>query len=180
MLQAAGTSPNLGALSSWSLAGAVFLVVGPVEETLKLAAAWLCIGRSREYDEPVDGVIYLAAAGLGFATAENLAYSRVTDAGTLLARGLFACCLHASTSGLIGYAWSQVRFHGHSLRTLLAGWLAAVAVHGLYDFVAFGQPRGWLMAMGTVLALIDGVLTLQIGRALDASPFRPAGEPDPE
>jgi len=53
------------------------LAVGIPEETVKILviAAMLAVAiRLRAFDEPMDGVVYGAAVGLGFAAHENLGY----------------------------------------------------------------------------------------------------------
>ncbi|WP_255151926.1 PrsW family intramembrane metalloprotease [Halorarius halobius] len=51
-----------------------YLVVGPVEETVKLLAVRLYAYRSGSFDAVIDGAVYGAVAGLGFATIENALY----------------------------------------------------------------------------------------------------------
>src|SRR5688572_17147363 len=51
-----------------------FFVVGPVEETVKLLAVLIFAYNQPQFDEPVDGIIYSAAAALGFAAIENVLY----------------------------------------------------------------------------------------------------------
>jgi RsiW-degrading membrane proteinase PrsW (M82 family) len=60
-----------------AIAGSVlffYLVVGPVEETVKLLAVRLHAYRHDSFDAVIDGAVYGAAAGLGFATIENALY----------------------------------------------------------------------------------------------------------
>ncbi|MEX2598785.1 MAG: PrsW family glutamic-type intramembrane protease, partial [Dehalococcoidia bacterium] len=57
-----------------SVAMAMLLVVGPVEETSKFLAVRFGPYRSRYFDEPIDALVYGAAASLGFASLENLMY----------------------------------------------------------------------------------------------------------
>src|SRR5262245_18594707 len=52
----------------------LFFVVGPIEELLKLLVVYLYAYRREEFDEPLDGVIFSAAAALGFAAVENVFY----------------------------------------------------------------------------------------------------------
>ncbi len=52
----------------------LFVVVGPVEELVKLLVVYVYAYRQPEFDEPLDGVIYATAAGLGFAAVENVIY----------------------------------------------------------------------------------------------------------
>jgi RsiW-degrading membrane proteinase PrsW (M82 family) len=51
-----------------------FLVVGPIEETVKLLAVRLYAYRDDRFDSVIDGAVYGAVAGLGFATIENVLY----------------------------------------------------------------------------------------------------------
>ncbi|WP_435153054.1 PrsW family intramembrane metalloprotease [Haladaptatus sp. DFWS20] len=51
-----------------------FLIVGPVEETVKWLAVRFHAYRTSHFQTAVDGAVYGAMAGLGFATIENLTY----------------------------------------------------------------------------------------------------------
>jgi len=60
---------NLGVveLSILSLLGLAF-----IEEVMKFAAAHFAVNKSPEFDEPIDAMIYMIVAALGFATLENI------------------------------------------------------------------------------------------------------------
>jgi RsiW-degrading membrane proteinase PrsW (M82 family) len=158
----------------------LFLVVAPVEELAKFFAAWLSVGNDPEYDEPMDGVIYLVAAALGFSTAENLYYISRLPPAALATRGVFSCFLHASASGLVGFWWSEHRFQGRSVWVIPGALLAACLVHGLFDLIAFSDYRYTFFALAVFLALLDLALMKRIGQALEQSPFRPAEEAEEE
>jgi RsiW-degrading membrane proteinase PrsW (M82 family) len=67
----------LGPLRAIPLVGFVlffYLVVAPVEETVKLLAVRLLPYRDASFDAVLDGAVYGATAGLGFATIENALY----------------------------------------------------------------------------------------------------------
>lgn len=51
-----------------------FIVVGPVEETVKLLAVRLYAYNDDRFGAIIDGAVYGAVAGLGFATIENAIY----------------------------------------------------------------------------------------------------------
>lgn len=51
-----------------------YLVVAPIEETVKLLAIRLYAYRDNQFDAVIDGAVYGAVAGLGFATIENALY----------------------------------------------------------------------------------------------------------
>lgn len=66
----ADTAPRDWALASLT----ALLYAGLLEESCKLAAFFCTVTRRREFDEPVDGIVYAAAISLGFAAAENIRY----------------------------------------------------------------------------------------------------------
>ena len=51
-----------------------------IEEVMKFCAAHFAINRSREFTDPVDAMIYMIVAALGFATLENIGAIAGTDA----------------------------------------------------------------------------------------------------
>ncbi len=77
---------GLGVIGS---VGFFFLFVAPVEETVKLLAVRLYAYRDERFDTVLDGAVYGAMAGLGFAFIENALYIERglmgADAGTGLA-----------------------------------------------------------------------------------------------
>ncbi|HMD34865.1 MAG TPA: PrsW family intramembrane metalloprotease, partial [Vicinamibacterales bacterium] len=113
------------------------------EELFKFAVVVLFCMRSREFDEPMDGVVYGAVASLGFASLENLFYV-AGDAHSLrvaILRAVTAVPGHAFMGAIMGYYAGQARFGGHGSR--VANWARAftipVALHTLYDFPALTQ-----------------------------------------
>ena len=60
---------------SWTWAfQASFLTTAPLEEGLKFSAVYLFFFHHREFDEPMDGLVYTGTVALGFASAENILY----------------------------------------------------------------------------------------------------------
>lgn len=89
-----------------------FFFFGIIEEIFKFLAAYLVIRKSPFFDEPVDAMIYMIVAALGFATVENVAviynisvFSEVF--GIITLRFVGATLLHALSSGLLGYYWAK-------------------------------------------------------------------------
>ncbi|MEK7495853.1 MAG: PrsW family glutamic-type intramembrane protease, partial [Patescibacteria group bacterium] len=52
---------------------ASFFVFAVIEEVFKFLAVYLVVRKSRFFDEPVDAMIYMITAALGFAMVENIA-----------------------------------------------------------------------------------------------------------
>jgi protease PrsW len=122
------------------------LLVGIVEETLKFLAA-RNIMRHRDFDEPIDGLIYATAAALGFATLENILYMALHGSEVILLRGPITTLGHILFSLPWGYAMAIKRFR-HSSGVLRKGLLLSAALHSLFDaFLIGGSTNGfeWLL-----------------------------------
>lgn len=115
----------------------IFLVIAPVEEFCKFLAVYVYAWRHQEFDEPLDGVIYSAAAALGFAAVENIIYLAQSDPSLLLLRGPLSNPGHALFSALWGLSLSRVRaapnIFTQRLKLFAGGWLMAVLLHALFD-----------------------------------------------
>ena len=121
-----------------------FVLAAGVEEACKISAVFLVVWFSRSFDERMDGLVYGARAGLGFALLENCLYiwkAAETDtvAVTWVARALLAVPGHAMWSGMLGYCAARRRFDKAG-PGILGGYLLAVGFHGLYDFAVFVHP----------------------------------------
>ncbi|WP_240744686.1 PrsW family intramembrane metalloprotease [Microbacterium sp. PF5] len=99
----------------------------------------------RSFDGPVDGVVYGALVGAGFAFTENIQYFAVSliEGGgeqlgaTFVVRALLSPFAHAMFTSLTGFAIGLVaRRHasaGAALGAGLLGWLGAVFLHALWN-----------------------------------------------
>lgn len=122
-----------------------FLVFALVEETAKFVAAYRSIHKHPAFDEPVDAMIYLVIAALGFATVENLgaAAGAVAGRGALLAsvfatttiRFVGATLLHTLASAIVGYFWAQgIRRFGTRIYIVI-GLAAATVLHAAFNLL---------------------------------------------
>jgi len=138
-----------------------FVVAAAPEEAAKLAAMLIFAWRRPEFDERMDGVVYGARAGLGFALLENIAYlfllpqSLSEYVGIFIGRTALAVPGHATWGGILGYFAAKRRFDGAG-PGLLGGYLLAVALHGTYDALLFTAPsvQGPYAALYLLPALI--------------------------
>lgn len=158
-----------------------FVVVALVEELLKFLVVRIRMMPDPEFDEPMDGIIYAVAAGLGFATAENLVYIFRFGATVLIVRVVFSVFLHAGCSGICGYYLGRAKFEPErALRHQALGLSLAIGIHGLYDFLVFRRYFWGLILIMALLYLVKAFLDLRVGDALVDSPFRPADMTDAE
>ena len=109
------------------------LCVGAVEEGAKFFGAWSLARHRREFDEPVDGIVYACASALGFAAAENIKYfAEMRLSGTVVAeRALLSVPAHMFFGAIWGYALGRTLVSKRA-RVLSFFILAAVA-HGAFD-----------------------------------------------
>jgi RsiW-degrading membrane proteinase PrsW (M82 family) len=171
-----------GLLPALEHAGAQAAVAGITEEVFKGAGLVLLLVALRdEFDNVTDGILYGLMIGAGFAMVENFVYFAVTPRGDLgfliLGRVVLGWLSHSTFTALIGaglgYARESRRRQVRRLAPLI-GFVAAIALHTLFDFVAFaaailasqpwakGAPSAFglatLMAAYAPLFFMQGVL----------------------
>lgn len=154
---------------------AVILIAPFVEEFTKPLALRLKIVR-REINEPEDGLIYGAIAGLGFSATENLLYGwSFMKEGLLFffilisVRSVGACLLHASATAWTGYGYGKTILKGTSIIRVLPYFLFAILLHATYNSLLtldlFGITLGFFGAIA--LSLITIKIVRRKIRSLD-------------
>src|SRR5262249_27845266 len=123
----------------------LLLVVGPIEELLKLMVVYFYAYRRQEFDEPLDGVIYSAAAALGFAAVENIVYLAENDPRLVLLRGPLSNPGHALFSAIWGLSLSRAKARPNLTRERLPiiarGWVFASLLHAVFDTLLVFSSR---------------------------------------
>ena len=133
-------------------AAAMLFVVGPVEELSKFMAVRLGPFRSLYFDEPRDGLVYAAAASLGFASLENLGYILTFGPAVMLGRAPISTLAHVIFGSFWGYGLGmQMQAQEGRRGRLLWLWASlavAAAVHGVFNILVFTlSPAGLLLAL---------------------------------
>src|SRR3989338_3045164 len=131
-----GTSQALAQNSSY-----FFLWAATVEEVIKFYAVRIIILKNPEFDEPIDAMIYMITAGLGFAAMENiLVMFRIFPDGaqatmaTWALRFTGATLLHALSSGLLGYFLAMSWFfRDHKKKLIFIGLIMATTFHFTFN-----------------------------------------------
>ncbi len=127
--------------------------VGFAEEASKFLVVWLFASRTKEFDEPVDGIVYGVAASLGFATIENMKFFALARlaAPVIVARSLLTVPAHMFFGTLWGYALGRKLV---AKKTRVLGYLLVASVaHGVFD-ASLGTRGFWPLAL-----LVNGALT---------------------
>ncbi len=157
-----------------------FSVVGPVEEGLKFLAVFLYAYRLSYFDEPADGVVYSAAAALGFAAIENILYLSQAGQGVILLRAPLSNPGHAFFAAFWGLAMSRAKassnLPGKRARILIGGWLLAAFMHGLFDTLLSSTNvlGGVAVALLVLLLMVLMFVYVEVSiiRAVKRSPHR--------
>jgi RsiW-degrading membrane proteinase PrsW (M82 family) len=120
-----------------------FIIIALTEEAAKYFVVRCSACKSKEFDEPIDAMIYMVVAGLGFAAVENILILFPTSSPTIfqdtiwisIARFLSATLLHALTAANIGFFASLAFFKKkHKFRYVPIGLFIATVFHGIYNF----------------------------------------------
>jgi protease PrsW len=158
-----------------------FVLAGAIEELSKWVVLVAAVLAWREFDEPLDGLIYGVTLSLGFATMENFLFLSSRGLAIAWQRALFAVPAHALFGGAMGFYVGRAKFTpatpDRRRKVVLALGLALfipIAFHGAYDF-ALLHGLGWkVWAAITLLSLAFWLFVLRrVKRAERASPFRP-------
>lgn len=143
-----------------------------IEEFAKgLFLVAIVVFRRSEVDGVLDGIIYGALVGIGFAFVEDIVYYlQSLQAGqlgvTFFLRGImgpFAHPLFTAATGIgIGLAVSS-RHPGVRVMAPILGFLAAILMHAIWNGSAFWGSNGFLFAYGAImLPLLVVVLAIAI------------------
>ncbi|MCU0490752.1 MAG: PrsW family intramembrane metalloprotease [Chloroflexaceae bacterium] len=167
-----------GSEGATDVAGAV-LVAPLVEESLKgMAIIIVFLAFRREFDNVLDGIVYGAVVGLGFAATENVLYLMQAYSegglGDMLVLFVIRVILggwgHAVYTAFIGMGLAYARLSRNPAVYLLApvgGWVIAVFLHALHNGMAVFLAEsaglggfvalllvdwtGWAIALGVVV-----------------------------
>jgi RsiW-degrading membrane proteinase PrsW (M82 family) len=121
----------------------LLFVWAAIEEIAKYVAARKIAFRLPSFDEPVDALIYLITAALGFAALENILFLLKVfgDQGMIVGfitgnlRFLGATLLHVVTSAIVGASIAFSFFHKEKIaRNVLGGLILATILHTAFNF----------------------------------------------
>jgi len=144
-----------------------FLVVGPIEEFVKWLAVRVYAFRSDDFGTVVDGVVYGAVAGLGFAAIENLIYIvffsvTVTPVETIIEQQYaiatavtrsFVGPGHVIFSAWAGFYLGLAKFNPqHRGPIVVKGLLIAAVIHATYNTVVTLVPLNAIGFLGFILS----------------------------
>ncbi len=142
----------------WSEFFLIVIAAPVIEEYAKYFVVSRTVYRQGEFSEPMDGIVYSAAAALGFASIENLLYLATAQSQHMLTpvflgRAFFSVPGHVLFSTIWGAALGRAKFLPDPARQralIHGGLLTAMAAHGLFNLLAMFELRG---AIGLLIFL---------------------------
>jgi RsiW-degrading membrane proteinase PrsW (M82 family) len=124
-----------------------FVIIALTEEIFKYLVVRIKVQNAPEMDEPLDIVLYMIIAALGFAALENILYlfapidqlsfSDLINRTLIVSfiRFIGATFLHSLASGLVGYFLVLSFFKTEKrIEYVVYGIIIATVLHGLYNF----------------------------------------------
>ena len=133
-----------------------FIGVGLVEEFFKFVFLYFFFYKDKDFDEPLDGIVYALSISMGFAAAENFVYvfDWYEDVGFAVAftRMFTAIPAHATFGVVMGYIIghgkflrndNNLQFLGLKFKSkkendyLILSVVSAAFFHGTYDYFLF-------------------------------------------
>lgn len=148
-----------------------FIIISFVEEFMKFLTVRISIVNHSEFDEPVDIMIYMITAALGFAALENFIY-------LIRYEGLFgktiyhyaiyfgflrfigATFLHLLSSAVVGFfmALSFLKIKKRKLFTFI-GLLSGTVLHALYNLFIISD-RGYNLLLSLLLIIFLAIFII--------------------
>ncbi len=155
------------------------LFIGFNEELWKAFLAVLLLRRFKQFNEPIDALIYSMSIALVFAAFENISYTVAGGFGTLMVRSFTAVPLHAGLASIWGSGIAKAKYYkdGRYFSTLIPYVAVAALLHAFYNYIQFinhNNPFSLLIA----LIFVFFVISHAAGRLRyfqKESPFRRSG-----
>lgn len=158
-----------------------YIEAGLYEETMKFTFIYLLIWNKKEFNETMDGIVYFAMCGLGFAVIENIQYIAAMSTNKLLFIKNLQYNLellniivfrslpgHVLINAIGGYFVGRAKFGEESPALWLAiGYIISVIFHGTFNLLAPSFPYLILYILA-LCVLLAGL----IHKARKATPFR--------
>ena len=140
-----------------------FLTAAPVEEGLKLSILYFFVYKMKDFNEPIDGIVYGVTASLGFATLENFYYVylladyfETSSMSLAILRSFSAVPAHAVFGVFMGYFFMKYVFIKKG-DNLFFAFVVPFVLHGCYNLFA---SSNFIVSLG--LVLVSWVIALRM------------------
>tara|TARA_B100000700_G_C14826708_1_gene752605 strand:- start:148 stop:831 length:684 start_codon:yes stop_codon:yes gene_type:complete len=140
-----------------------FLTAAPVEEGLKLSVLYFFVYKMKDFNEPIDGIVYGVTVSLGFATLENIYYVylladyfETTSMALAFIRSFSAIPAHAVFGIFMGYFFMKYAFIKKG-DNLIFAFVIPFVLHGCYNLFISSN-----LIFSLILILISWIIALRM------------------
>ena len=164
-----------------------FIMAALVEEFCKFFMCRVYAYPKRDFNEPLDGIVYMVMVAMGFATIENVLYvfqNPETGMQTGILRMFLAVPGHACWGVIVGYFMGLAKFKAkNKFLYMFIGLFIGILLHGTYDAALFlresnelggGEYEGLLIsgALGTcILSYVLAFMAIRKHRKISRQLF---------
>lgn len=153
-----------------------------IEEVVKFIAARLTGEGTKSYDEPIDSMVYLITAALGFAAVENILFLIYhQETGTMLTdfilggnlRFLGANILHAVASGIAGGIMAFAFYRSKKVKAVFVvlGLATATVLHAIFNTLIMKSSGGGILVTFAYFWIAATLLILLFERVKRITPY---------
>ncbi len=177
---------------SWEGVLIMFVIAPLVEEVAKYGVVHLALNKNPVMDEPVDAMIYVIVAALGFAAIENVfaifsfvpigAPGYINTAFNFVSmRFISAVALHGLASGIAGYYFAKFYFIKRDARLIIWGLFLSISLHGTYNFLIIRNNESIpLILTGVLLGTAAALVIFLFNRLKHYKTYQQAAIDDTE
>ena len=119
-----------------------FLSAAPIEEVLKFTVLYSLVYKMKDFNEPIDSIVYGVTVSLGFATLENIYYVyalsdyfNTSSQSLAILRSFSAIPAHGVFGAIMGYFFMKYSFVKKQNNLALC-MIVPILLHGSYNFFA--------------------------------------------
>ncbi|MES2773231.1 MAG: PrsW family glutamic-type intramembrane protease [Bacteroidota bacterium] len=139
-----------------------FIMAAVVEELCKFFMCRVYAYPKKDFNEPLDGIVYMVMVAMGFATIENVLYvfaNPETGMQVGVLRMFLAVPGHACWGVIVGYFMGLAKFKPkNKFLYICIGLFCGILLHGTYDAALFLRESNELAGGDYDGALIGGAL----------------------
>ena len=139
-----------------------FLSAAPVEEVLKFTVLYSLVYKMKDFNEPIDGIVYGVTVSLGFATLENIYYVYflsdyfdTSQQALAVLRSFSAIPAHGIFGATMGYFFMKYAFIKKENNLALC-MIVPILLHGAYNYFAY---TSFIIAL--LLVIISWIVLLR-------------------
>lgn len=141
-------------------------IVSILEEGFKFLVVFIVFKLNKDFDEPIDFMIYMIFSAIGFATIENLV--AVLAPNTLIIEGIqislmrmiTADLLHIIASGMIGFFWA-LSFVKRRVIYLYTGIVTSMIYHTIYNLILTVSNYSYLL-FNLLFIIVSAIIIISL------------------